>query len=259
VFAFQKIKGLMINFLRTNSGQLFRIFKSFLFILIRHSFEQKVDFIFHGIIFSFTCANIPPISCMKTVLISEAQSKTLLSLPPVMNIELSFNPVKNQVVFYHNQTSLLKFRMPISISSPEAFYNFPEDRANYVLIMIRSGIATVGYFEDGTNIDHKVFRAYMVRKKQGKSQIKYLKTKGKSRAGSRVRLAEALDFFEEINHRLQLYFKVHRIERIGLSCPVTLIPYFYGSKVSTPFAKGDERILKVPKHIQNPTFESLMK
>lgn len=196
---------------------------------------------------------------MKTVLISEAQSKKLLSLLRASNIDYEFDQVKNTLIFYRNHTALLKFRIPISIISPEAYYNFPEDRANYVLVVIRSGIASVGYFEDGTNIDHKVFRAYMVRKKQGKSQIKYLKTKGKSRAGSRVRLSETVVFFEEINHRLQLYFKAHRIERIGLSCPVTLIPYFYGSKVSTPFAKGDERILKVPKHIQNPTFESLMK
>jgi hypothetical protein len=195
---------------------------------------------------------------MKTVLISEGQSKTLLSLLRTNNIEYEFDQVKNEVVFYRNQTALLKFRIPISIISPDSYYNYPEDRANYVLIAIRSGIASVGYFEDGNNMDHKVFRAYMVRKKQGKSQIKYLKTKGKSRAGSRVRLSETVTFFEEINHRLQLYFKAHHIERIGLSCPVTLIPYFYGSKVATPFAKGDGRILKIPKHIQNPTYESLM-
>ena len=49
----------------------------------------------------------------------------------------------------------------------------------------------------------------MVRKKRGVSQIKHLKTKGKSRAGSRVRLAETEEFFENINGRLQDYFEEH--------------------------------------------------
>src|SRR5690606_20973815 len=172
---------------------------------------------------------------MNTLLITEDQSRTLMQLLRKQPKHYEFVAAKNQLVFFHEHTAILTFRLPISMDSPQAFYDYPEDRSNYVLLMIRSGIASVGYFEDGNNMDHKVFRAYMVRKKQGMSQIKYLKTKGKSRAGSRVRLAETVAFFEEINHRLQLYFKVHRIERIGLSCPVTLIPYFYGSKVSTPF------------------------
>src|SRR5690606_12127925 len=149
-----------------------------------------------------------------------------------------------------SQTVILSFRMPVTIISPEAYYSHPEDRANYVLIIIRSGHATVGYCEDGTVMDHKVFRAYMVRKKQGTSQIKHLKTKGKSRAGSRVRLAETLEFFENINTRLTTYFDNQHVDRIAMSCPATLVPYFYGSKVSTPFEKGDGRIFKIPKHVQ---------
>src|SRR5690606_18799184 len=159
---------------------------------------------------------------------------------------------------FRSHSLMLTFRLPISMDSPQAFYDYPEDRANYVLLMIRSGIASVGYFEDGMNMDHKVFRAYMVGKKQGMSQIKYLNTKGKSRAGSRVRLAGTLEFFEDINQRLQIYFRENFVNRIGISCPTTLIPYLYGSKVSTPFEKEDPRILKIPKHVQNPTFESLL-
>ena len=98
----------------------------------------------------------------------------------------------------------------------------------------------------------------MVRKKQGKSQIKYLKTKGKSRAGSRVRLASTVEFFENINERLQEYFKDNEIDLIAMSCSKTLIPYFFNSKVETPFDKKDERIFKVPKHIPLPSYEELM-
>ncbi|MEO1451203.1 MAG: hypothetical protein AAFV07_16855 [Bacteroidota bacterium] len=43
----------------------------------------------------------------------------------------------------------------------------------------------------------------MKRHKRGKAQISYLNTRGKSKAGSRIRLANTVAFFEEINERLQ--------------------------------------------------------
>lgn len=195
---------------------------------------------------------------MDSRIITEEQSKYLLDIIQKDNIGYDFDKKKNQLIFLESQKIILSFRMPVTVISPEAYYFQPEDRANYVLIIIRSGQATVGYFEDGKVMDHKVFRAYMVRKKQGTSQIKYLKTKGKSRAGSRVRLAETLEFFENINTRLTTYFDNQHIDRIGMSCPATLVPYFYRSKVSTPFEKGDSRIFKIPKHVQQPSYESLL-
>ena len=98
----------------------------------------------------------------------------------------------------------------------------------------------------------------MVRKKQGKSQIKHLKTKGKSRAGSRVRLGETLEFFENINGRLQEYFKYHQVHRICLSVSKILVPYLYDSQVPTPFDKRDARIFKIPKHVHTPIYEVLL-
>lgn len=195
---------------------------------------------------------------MNSLLITEAQTKVLLEYLGRHPQKCNYFPRENRLVFELEGSGVLTLRLPISINTPQDYDLLPNDRANYILIMIRSGIASVGYFEDGENIDHKVFRAYMVRKKQGMSQLKYLKTKGKSRAGSRVRLAETQFFFEEINGRLREYFGTYHVERIGWSCPVTLIPYFYGSKVPPPFNKEDSRIFKIPKHIQNPTFESLM-
>ncbi|WP_161888383.1 hypothetical protein [Pontibacter russatus] len=146
------------------------------------------------------------------------------------------------------------FRLPIVVPPPGS----PQAQAHYVLLLIQSGNCAMGYFEDGVNLDHKVFRSYMVRKKQGTSQIKYLKTKGKSRAGSRVRLAETAEFFENINERLQAYFEEHEVHRIAISCSKTLIPYLYNSKVPTPFDKHDPRLYKIPKHIHTPIYEVMM-
>ncbi|ERM82612.1 hypothetical protein P872_04675 [Rhodonellum psychrophilum GCM71 = DSM 17998] len=176
------------------------------------------------------------------------------------NFEVLFEAKKNQLVYYSESEALMKLRLPLDLEfDPEKNQTNLLDFKHYVLVLIRSGIAAVGYFENFINTDHKVFRAYMVRKKQGKSQIKYLKTKGKSRAGSRVRLSETLEFFEEINIRLSSYFKDFRVDQIGITCSETLMPYLFGSKEETPFDKKDPRIFKIPKHIQNPTYEELLK
>lgn len=152
----------------------------------------------------------------------------------------------------------LQFRLPISIPPPSLLTDLEDFSIQYVIVLIQSGQCALGLFRDGKNLDHKVFRSYMVRKKQGKSQIKYLKTKGKSRAGSRVRLAGALEFFENINERLQEYFEDQQIDRIAISCSKTLIPFLYDAKIACPFDKKDERLLKIPKHIHTPTYEILM-
>ncbi|MBT0810234.1 hypothetical protein KIH41_02965 [Litoribacter ruber] len=193
---------------------------------------------------------------MEQKLISVQESISLLERIPKTTHGKEFKDL--QWSFFDKNETVLKFRPPIQLDLDHCGNLKTTDIQNYVVLLIRSGIGSVGYFENGENIDHKVFRSYMVRKKQGKSQIKHLKTKGKSRAGSRIRLAETLEFFEEINERLQEYFSQYFINKIALSCSTTLIPYLFNGKTPTPFDKSDPRIITVPRHIQNPTYETLM-
>ncbi|PKV76022.1 hypothetical protein [Pontibacter ramchanderi] len=152
---------------------------------------------------------------------------------------------------------MVHFRLPITV--PYSQTGIAESKpVQYVMLLIQAGHCALGYFEDGRCLNHKVFRAYMVRQKQGKSQIKYLKTKGKSRAGSRVRLGETAEFFDNINSRLQDYFQEHRIDRVAISCSKTLQPYLYTAAVPTPFDKRDPRLFKIPKHIHTPIYEVLL-
>ncbi len=198
---------------------------------------------------------------MDRELFDKRKLSKLLEFLEAKDVKFQYDLQKKQHDYYGKDSKpLLKVRMPLDVAYLEKNnkVTFLAIK-NYILVLIRSGIAAVGYFENYSNADHKVFRAYMVRKKQGKSQIKYLKTKGKSRAGSRVRLAETMAFFEEINQRLNTYFDRNNIDEIGMSYAETLIPYFYGSKISPPFEKRDPRIFKIPIHIQNPTYETLLK
>jgi len=149
-------------------------------------------------------------------------------------------------------------RLPLTLTCNQTLVLDFEKEVTYVMLLVQSGSASVGVFKGEECLAHKVFGAYMVRKKQGKSQIKHLKTKGKSRAGSRVRLASTLEFFENINLRLQNHFQEYEFDRIAMSCSKILVPYLFGSKENTPFDKKDNRLYKIPKHLHQPNFEVML-
>lgn len=151
------------------------------------------------------------------------------------------------------------FRLPVHINWSNTKQVPNTEALKYVVMLVQAGAAAVGLFDDTEVLDHKAFKSYMVRKKQGISQIKYLKTKGKSKAGSRVRLGNTIEFFEHINERVQNYFKENEISRIAVSCSKTLWPFIFNSKIECPFQKNDDRIFKIPKHVHEPNFEVLTK
>lgn len=197
-----------------------------------------------------------------TRFLSKEQALQLLRKISSSGIDYFYDSQKHKLVVNSQAgdgtVEAIQFRLPISIPPPSLLPDIEDFSIQYIILLVQSGQCALGLFRDGKNLDHKMFRSYMVRKKQGKSQIKYLKTKGKSRAGSRVRLAGTLEFFENINERLQEYFEDQQIDRIAISCSKTLIPFLYGSKIACPFDKKDEKLFKIPKHIHTPTYEILM-
>ncbi|WP_420581569.1 hypothetical protein [Reichenbachiella sp.] len=133
------------------------------------------------------------------------------------------------------------------------------ENASTLYLSIESGHAAICTMKGKANTYHTTFSAYMTRKKQGVSQIKYLNKKGKSRAGSRVRLAKTIEFFESINSTLSSLLKNDTYARIGLNCNATLIPYLYNSKVQCPWDKKDPRLYKIPLHIAQSNYTHLDK
>lgn len=129
--------------------------------------------------------------------------------------------------------------------------------ATVFYLSVESGNAALIAMEDTTIVDHTTFSAYMTRKKQGFSQIKYLKKKGKSRAGSRVRLAETVEFFESINTTLSDWMERYLPDRLALNCNKTLLPFLTQCRVAFPFEKKDPRLYKIPLHIPQSNFTNL--
>lgn len=189
--------------------------------------------------------------------ISEANYLQILKEADRLAFTEGYVPEKHQWQVSSGAEWQVRINLPWDSAPGENGRLQKKDDHHLVLVMIRAGIASTGYFHNGKLIDHKVFRAYMVRQKQGKSQVKYLKTKGKSRAGSRVRLGETIEFFKEINTRLASYSSEFPIDMWGISCAKTLLPYFLSSEPKPPFAKNQGNLFSIPFHVQHPGLETL--
>ena len=181
---------------------------------------------------------------------------TLIDSLSTMGYQSDYDVTKHQLIFSKDEMGA-QLRLPITIGVKNDVVDVTLT-PKYLMLLVQTGSASIGVFEGEQCLEHKVFSAYMVRKKQGKSQIKHLKTKGKSRAGSRVRLAKTLLFFEDINTRITRHFRENEFDRIAFSCSKILMPYLFNSKVLTPFDKKDERIYRIPKHLHQPNFEVML-
>ena len=127
----------------------------------------------------------------------------------------------------------------------------------YTIVLIQAGAAALGYIENDSIERHKVIKKYMVRQKQGTAQLKHLKSKGKSRVGSRIRLKNSIAFFEEINETLTDWNVAAKSEAILMALPINMKSLFYTADIPPPFDKRDPRIKKVPLDIRIPTFKEL--
>lgn len=190
-------------------------------------------------------------------IISSQFAQDLISESVKKELKLIFDPKKHQLLIEDNQEWLAKIYLPWTMIWSENRSFGVNNDSHYSLALIRAGQAVAGYFHQGILIDHKVFRAYMVRQKQGKSQIKHLKTKGKSRSGSRIRLAETTQFFEDINERLTSYSKQFPIDLWGISCAKTMWPFYFSAAIPPPFSPKAEKLIEVPFHVSQGSFEEL--
>lgn len=157
----------------------------------------------------------------------------------------------------------LPLPMPVLSEEPNAWKeeisDLDESIPNYALMLVQMGAASLGYFEEGEVYVHKTIKKYMKRHKRGKAQISYLKTRGKSKAGSRIRLANTVRFFEEINEKMQEWEEDYELERIIYSCSAQIWGLLFQSQSTPPFVKKDKRLIKVPMDVKVPSHEELLR
>lgn len=185
---------------------------------------------------------------------------TLVDFPVPVEIDNK----RNQLTAYNaDDQKQFKFNFPLIVNPSENIikdknflHTFINHKPSFLLALIQAGHAALGLYRNDRLLQHKVIRKYMTRKKQGKAQLKYLKTKGKSRAGSRIRLANTVLFFEEINQYLNAW-KPAQDTTIIYSCTPVLWGMLFKSKTAPPFQKKDPRLKKLPLSIDVPNIDVL--
>ena len=181
--------------------------------------------------------------------------------------KLDYDPVKNriQVIDISDQLIInirLPWIMPPFSTINGLLQNIKDDnlqRLKYIIILIQAGYSAVCHCSNGQILEHKLIRKYMVRKKQGKAQITYLHAKGKSRAGSRIRLTQTVEFFEEINEQVNSWIQDDNPDRLLISCPPRLWGLLFQSKIKPVFSKKDQRIFRIPMDIKKPDKSELIR
>ena len=182
------------------------------------------------------------------------------------DLDIEIVPTQTKVICKEGEEIVLEFRFPFIFALPgeesdlenliqqvQAF----EETPNYLIILIEAGQAALGNFEEGQIDSHKVIRKYMVRAKQGKVQLSHLKTKGKSKLGSRIRLAQSKEFFEDINEKL-IEWEVEEVDLIFYRSSIQLWNGLFEANNEPPFEKRDDRLRKIPKDLPTPTYELLL-
>lgn len=143
-----------------------------------------------------------------------------------------------------------------SVGLSDWAFSLPLVPPDFLLVLIQAGHAALGHFVEGEAVKHKVVKKYMVRG-SGKAQVNYLATRGKSKAGSRVRLANTVRFFEDINEKLIEWNCQDQVQRILIGCPIRLGVLWHDADPPPPFQKDDPRIHKVPFDTGRPDLDTL--
>jgi hypothetical protein len=174
-----------------------------------------------------------------------------------------FNEEKQTLTFVDKESSPCELTFPPVLPkmyggcAKDLLQQMHQATLTYTIVLIQAGAAAIGYYKNSELAKHKVIKKYMIRKSQGTSQIKHLKSKGKSRLGSRIRLKNSALFFEEINETLTEWDIVVQSETILLSLPINLMHFLFTADVPVPFEKKDPRVKKIPIDVNVPCFKEL--
>ncbi|MFN3244011.1 MAG: hypothetical protein ACE37K_21070 [Planctomycetota bacterium] len=134
----------------------------------------------------------------------------------------------------------------------------PRDEVQVVLLL-RAGAMAFGCWHGDELVQHKAVRKYVVRG-NGKSQATHLKTRGKSRYGSRLRLQNWKSLLGETSERLaDCEVQFGPFERIFFGVPVRVWSDVFEADPPPPFARDDARLQRLPIHVHRPDHEELLR
>jgi len=126
-----------------------------------------------------------------------------------------------------------------------------------VVLLVRAGAVAFGCWLDDELVAHKAMRKYVVRG-NGRAQATHLKTRGKSRYGSRLRLQNWRRLLSETNERLHDLWQQYGVPaRVFWSAPVRVWADVLAADPLPPFVREGDELQRLPLHVHRPDFEEL--
>lgn len=124
------------------------------------------------------------------------------------------------------------------------------------LVLVQAGASALALYDDDSLLAHKVIKKYVVRG-NGKAQPKHLKTRGKSRYGSRLRLqnysGQLTQTLEKLGEWWEAFGPFHRVH---LACGSRLEHDLMESPPGMPWDESLS-VERVPFHVHVPDFAEL--
>ena len=127
-----------------------------------------------------------------------------------------------------------------------------------LVLLLQAGAMAFGCWRGEELLQHKAVRKYVVRG-NGRSQATHLKTRGKSRYGSRLRLQNWKSLLVETCERLaDCEQELGPFERVFYSAPVRVWSDLLET-AAPPFARDDARLQRLPLHVHRPDHQELLR
>jgi hypothetical protein len=206
----------------------------------------------------------PNSEVIKRVLPKEESIAFLQRLSALKALSYEVKENKLTLLAHLSENESVLFKRPLLFPAYQENLHLPNyleklDKSSFrhLILLMQAGSAALAYYDNTHLVNHKVIRKYMVRKSQGKAQLKHLKTKGKSRLGSRIRLQQTEQYFEEINEKLQEWNVLPLCETLIYQCDITLWSMFYDESRNPVADKRDSRWIKVPLDLETPNLSVL--
>lgn len=128
-----------------------------------------------------------------------------------------------------------------------------------LVLLLRAGAMTFGCWSDGELVQHKAVRKYVVRG-TGKAQGTHLKTRGKSRYGSRLRLQNWRSLLAETNQRLRdCEDQFGPFDRVFYGVPIRVLSELFEADPPPPFERDAKELQRLPMHVHRPDHEELLR
>ena len=139
----------------------------------------------------------------------------------------------------------------------------PADPADHpecqLVLLLRAGAMAFGCWRGDDFLQHKAVRKYVVRG-SGKAQSTHLKTRGKSRYGSRLRLQNWRGLLAETNERVSdCAAQFGPFQRIFYGVPVRVFSELFAADPAPCFSRDAPELQRLPMHVHRPDFDELLR